>query len=101
VSELETTFSQHFSQLTLEPGLDHEAADAGTHPLLQTISTMPQVYCDIIGVCHQLPQMHDLQSLANEIYDGTVTVATDGSVWSGDGLYLWIVDSPATLQSTN
>jgi hypothetical protein len=46
----------------------------------------------IIGVCQQLLQLDELQSLANEIYDGTVTVATDGSVLSGDGMYSWIID---------
>jgi hypothetical protein len=53
---------------------------------------MLAAYGEIIGVCQQLPPLTALQSLANEIYDGTVTVATDGSVQSGDGTYSWIID---------
>jgi hypothetical protein len=43
---------------------------------------MLAAYRDIIEVCQQLPPLAALQSLADEILDGTVTVATDGSVWS-------------------
>jgi predicted heme/steroid binding protein len=53
---------------------------------------MPAAYREIIGVCQQLPPLAALQSLADEISDGTVTVATDGSVQSIDGTYSWIID---------
>jgi hypothetical protein len=76
--------------------LDHdntnEVANDGMHPLLQTIHAMPAAYGEIIGVCQQLPPLAALQSLANEISDGMVTVATDRSVQSGDGSYSWIID---------
>jgi hypothetical protein len=77
-----------YSQLTLEPSFKNKVANDGMHPLLQTISAMLTAYREIIGVCCQLPQLHELQSLANEIYNGMVTVPIDGSVWSGDGTYL-------------
>jgi hypothetical protein len=70
----------------------NEVANDGMHPLLRTIHAMPAAYGEIIGVCQQLPPLAALQSLADEISDGTVTVATDGSVWSGDGTYSWIID---------
>jgi hypothetical protein len=43
---------------------------------------MPAAYREIIGVCQQLPPLATLQSLANEMSDGTVTVATDKSLFS-------------------
>jgi predicted heme/steroid binding protein len=81
-----------YSQITLDHDNTNEAANDGLHPLLQTIHAMPAAYKEIIGVCQQLPPLAALQSLANEISDGTVTVATDGSVRSGDGTYSWIID---------
>jgi hypothetical protein len=54
--------------------------------------SMPCCYREIIGVCQQLPPLAALQSLTNEISDGTVTVTTDGSVRSSDGTYSWIID---------
>jgi hypothetical protein len=56
-----------YSQLTLEQGLDNEIDNDGMHPLLQMINAMLEAYREIIGVCHQLPQLDELQSLANEI----------------------------------
>jgi hypothetical protein len=53
---------------------------------------MPAAYREIIGVCQQLPPLAKLQNLSDEISDGTVTVATDRSVRSGDGTTSWIID---------
>jgi predicted heme/steroid binding protein len=80
------------SQLTLDHDNTNEVANDGMHPLLQTIHAMPAAYREIIGVCQQLPPLSALQSLANEISDGMVTVATDGSVQSGNSMYSWIID---------
>jgi hypothetical protein len=59
---------------------------------VNNIKCIPAAYRDIIGVCRQLPPIAELQSLAAELSDGTVTVATDGSVRSNDGTYSWIID---------
>jgi hypothetical protein len=69
-----------YSLTTLKQGSSNETATDGMHPMLRTIQDMPESHRDIIGVCQQLPHLEDLQKLADEIYDGTVTVATDGSV---------------------
>jgi hypothetical protein len=69
-----------YSQITLDDARTNEAANDGLHPLLRTIHAMPDAYRDIIGVCQQLPPLAALQSLTDELSDGTVTVATDGSV---------------------
>jgi hypothetical protein len=76
----------------LDHGPTNEVGNDGMHPLIQTIYAMLAAYREIIGVCQQLSSLAALQCLANEIYDETVTVATDGSVWSRDGMYSWIID---------
>jgi hypothetical protein len=81
-----------YSQITLEAKSTNEVVKDGIHPLLRTIQAMPAAYRDIIGVCQQLPPIAALQSPAAELLDGTVTVATDGSVRSDDGTYSWIID---------